>query len=265
MYRFIDSEYLNFGAGLAMFLVLTGAWLAYFEWRSKRSKTGRTVHVSAIIGGAFSVLLALGIYAGLDMMGLVADWQNLSHPQLGRAMSTALVIGVVEEIAKITPVLLIWFWRRREMGSLELMVIALCSGLGFAVAESLMFFVRGELTAVTAIARAVAAPITHALFTAPLGAGLVAWLRRGQGSHAVSGFIAATFTHGVYDLLVARPGVSSFGAAAVVLVLWIWLNGQLPTVDTVPAGAANVPAPRPIPRPAFMPAARTLSFPQLRL
>jgi RsiW-degrading membrane proteinase PrsW (M82 family) len=72
------------------------------------------------------------------------------------------------------------------------------------------------------VARALAAPITHALFAAPAGLGLAyAVLQRKYWALAL-GFAASVVLHAAYDLFLAQPGLQ-LAASGVVLAVWVWL------------------------------------------
>jgi RsiW-degrading membrane proteinase PrsW (M82 family) len=77
------------------------------------------------------------------------------------------------------------------------------------------------MSVLTLLARATAAPFTHALFSVPWGLGLSALLFRKQPSLFFNGLAASILAHAVYDLLLASPGVPQIAVGLVVLVLWL--------------------------------------------
>ena len=200
------------GAGAA-------AWITYLRYKDRR-RPEPLVLVLLLAGvGAASVGIALLGYDMLGAAGSPVSWDTLMGP-LPRALPAALAIGLVEETAKLAPVLPIALFSRHFDELWDGPIYAGAAGVGFAAAESLALFAGGVSFGTEALARAAAAPITHALFAMPWGLGLSWWKLRGRGSALLLGLLASGALHGLYDLLLARPGLH-LAAAGLVLALWL--------------------------------------------
>jgi RsiW-degrading membrane proteinase PrsW (M82 family) len=213
------------GGGLVLAVSLAGAgaaaWLAYLRWKDRRRPEPLALLVALLAAGAVSVAGALYGYRLLEKTGAVVTWDALAGPWPSAA-AAALAIGAVEEIAKLVPVLCIALGTRHFDEIWDGPIYAAVAGVGFAAAETVALFLGGAATGPETLARAVAAPITHALFAAPWGLGLARWVLEGRAAAFAVGLAASALLHGAYDLLLARPGLQP-AAAAVVLALWIWL------------------------------------------
>lgn len=215
---------------LAMAVAAASAigWLVYFRWKDRARPEPPWLMAAAAGGGAGGVLLALAGFELGNAAGAETSWEQLqSMPALGATLA-ALRIGLVEEVSKLLAVLPVVLLARAFDEVLDGIVYAACAGLGFATAETAFLFAQGDWALADALGRAIAGPLTHALFAAPWGLGLsFALLRRNRAALA-AGLALSIAAHGAYDLLLARPGVPPAVSAAVVLGLWIWFLRAAP-------------------------------------
>jgi RsiW-degrading membrane proteinase PrsW (M82 family) len=198
-------------------------WFAYFRSKEDGRRAVRWLRLAAIAGGCMSVLAALSAFQLVGRLGFDANWTVLVEGPLVKAGLAALLIGIIEEGAKLLSVACLAGFSRHIYRPRVGLVLAACTGVGFAMAESVSLLSTGHLTPVEALARAAASPITHALFAAPFGVGLAELVLTGRWRNLVLGFSVSALSHGLYDLLLARPDVPRWAAASVVLALWIWL------------------------------------------
>jgi RsiW-degrading membrane proteinase PrsW (M82 family) len=140
----------------------------------------------------------------------------------------ALRVGLVEELAKLAPVLPIALFAVHFDEALDGIIYSACAALGFATAETVVALRGGEWSLIHALGRAVAAPLTHALISAPAGLGLAALVLKRRPAGLVLGVMISVLAHASYDLFLARPGMPPAAAAAVVLLLWLWLLRATP-------------------------------------
>lgn len=201
--------------------VATAAWFAYFTrkgWKGPAS-TG----LLALVLGALAVPQAVVAFELLDGFGFPVTWDGLAFGAYDEALPMALTIGVVEETAKLLPITLIVMLRSGPTPPVHVLLWAALSGVGFAAAESALLFENGELGWRDALARAAAAPVTHALFAAPWGLGLGAYIVRRTYGPVVWGGAVSVLAHALYDLVLARREIPNFLSVSIVLALWIWL------------------------------------------
>ncbi|MAE95105.1 MAG: hypothetical protein CL910_10630 [Deltaproteobacteria bacterium] len=191
-----------------------GAWIAYLRWKDRHRPEPWVLLASALLLGALAVAAASSSYDLLDRLGALPTWEQLMGPWR-TAWSGAMLIGAVEEAAKMLPVLPLAFGSRHFDELWDGPVYAGAAGIGFALAEALALVSQGELGAVETLARAGVAPLSHALFAAPWGLGLAYATLAGRWLAWPAGFVAAVVAHGAYDLCMARPGLQIFGALLV--------------------------------------------------
>jgi RsiW-degrading membrane proteinase PrsW (M82 family) len=208
--------------GILLFSLGAGGWFAYFRMKERDAQNPFSPRLIALLGGAISVLAAFAGYQGIDALGLSVEWTDLQQGY-PRAVGSALLIGLVEEGAKMLPVLALAWFGRNFKRPVDGLIFATCAGVGFASAESTAMLLAGQLSASDGLVRAIAAPLTHALFAAPWGLGLWHSLISRRRASLAAGLAVSVGAHGLYDLLLARSGSMHFGSAGVVLVLWIWL------------------------------------------
>ena len=212
-----------------------GAWIAYLRWKDKRHPEPLTLMLAAVVAGAGSVGLGLLGYRALDALGASVSWGALMG-ELDEAIAIAFLIGAVEETAKLLPVFVIARWSRHFDELWDGFVYAGASAVGFGVAETFLLVAMGETGGTDALARAVAGPITHALFAAPWGLGVAGWLLGGRPWTFVVGMVTSIASHGLYNLFLARPG-THLAATAIVAALWLgvlWLGRDLVRRPRVP-------------------------------
>lgn len=217
-------------SGLAHLLLLAvpstfacaAAWIAYLRWKDRRTPEPWPLMFAAAALGTLAVLFAHLGYRALDGLGLETSWELLTGP-LPTAAAGALAIGVVEEAAKLLPVLPFVVASRHFDELWDGPVYAGASAVGFALAETVVLAGLGETNVSTTLARAAVAPITHVVFAGPWGLGLAYTTLRGIRWAFPLGFAISAITHGSYNLLLARPGLQ-LAAAVLVGLLWlIWI------------------------------------------
>jgi len=198
-----------------------GAWLAYFRWKGERRPEPLLLLALSCAAGATAVGAAAFGYGLLDNLERAPTWGALAGPWR-EAVGAALLIGFVEETAKLLPVFAVARFSTHFDELWDGPVYAATAAVGFALAETLALLHAGELGRIDGAARALAAPITHALFAAPAGLGIAyAVLERKRWALA-AGFAASVTLHAAYDLCLAQPGLR-LAASGVVLAVWLWL------------------------------------------
>ena len=120
-------------------------------------------------------------------------------------------IGLIEETVKILPVLIMLKWSKAINESVDLVIYACVSALGFAFMENLLYFHPNGLTAVGG--RALMAVLGHMSLSTIAISGLL-WARYNPGRTRVPAwvcfgttFLAACILHGVYDFFLIAEGM----------------------------------------------------------
>lgn len=173
-------------------------------------------------------LLSAGLsklgYIGLEPLGLRYDAVALGEDNpWGLLAYATLVIGPVEELAKLLPFLLIVIRLKAFDEPLDGIIYASFIGLGYAAAENVYYL--EYLTSIESIARGFAGPVVHIIFASIWGH----WITRARLSGrsivlpAICGFAIAALLHGMYDFLVLlQPFFALPVAAALIIAIWVW-------------------------------------------
>lgn len=207
------------------------AW-AWFLRRLDLFEPEKLFWVTAAIGGGMlSTFAASMLYdAAHWTLGLAAGggaWSDLAYSIFG--------IGLIEESAKIVPVLLIIRFSRQVDESIDYLIYASLCALGFSFVENLLYFDEYSLFVINE--RGMICSIGHMFYTSLACYGLVLARYRKRGT-AVGNFAlcfaAACVVHGVYDFFLitdsaARDwrGVSLLLALAVPVLYVRMLNNTL--------------------------------------
>jgi RsiW-degrading membrane proteinase PrsW (M82 family) len=199
-------------------------WLLYHLWKDRQHPEPARWLLVAYLLGAGSGWLGLHAYQWSGRLGLTVDPQGLAETApLAFLAYALLVVGPLEEGVKFLPFALVCLRLRAFDEELDGVVYASAVALGFASYENFVymeFLVGAEL-----YARAVASPITHALFASIWGHACAKAKLRGTpvARAAAIALAVSAAAHGLYDfvLLAARPWVRPV-PALIVLAIWVW-------------------------------------------
>jgi RsiW-degrading membrane proteinase PrsW (M82 family) len=185
----------------------------------------RELVLRGLLGGGAAFGLALLAYDLLGAAGLGPRWEQLMAGSW-TALSAALVIGLVEEGAKLGGIFLS-VRRAEQPGAVMATTVGVCAAFaGLETATALSGAPFGP-----ALGRALLAPVAHAVLSAPLGFAVALATRRGwrTGLVAVSAAVAlAALLHALGDLALAAPRFGRLGYATALLapVLAIYLHAR---------------------------------------
>jgi len=213
-------------------------WACYHYYKDRRLPEPPGHLLVAFVLGAASFYLGILMYQGLDLLGLRYDAYLLAETSLpGLFVYAVLVIGVIEELAKIVPFLLIVIRFKEFDEPIDGIIYGSFIALGFSAVENIQYL--QYLSSLEAIARGFAGPVVHIVFASIWGYYIGrAWLCRRAFKKTVFGALACTaFLHGVYDFVViALPAPVLPVAAFLILSLWIWRLVLMRDLHTLPPG-----------------------------
>jgi RsiW-degrading membrane proteinase PrsW (M82 family) len=197
---------------LAAVVAPAAFWVAYLYHHDRRQP-------EPLAAVALSYLLGLGAgWACLWVFDLIPPAPG---DRLRFAAYAVGVVGGLEELAKLLPFVLVC--RRLAVFDEELdgVVYASAVALGFATVENVLYL--EELSGAALYARAVASPLVHTIFASFWGVLIARAKLAGRPIllPAVAGLAIAALVHGAYDFL-ATDAVAQPGAAAVILLAWLW-------------------------------------------
>lgn len=173
------------------------------------------------IGAAF---ISRALYSGLEPFGLRLDAVALGNEDpLALFWYSLLAIGPIEELSKLLPFVVVALRFKDFDDDMDGITYASFIALGYAAIENAHYL--QFLTLTEAIARGFAGPLIHIAFASVWGYAIShaklagrSWLVPGLVS-----FLIAAGAHGVYDFLaLSKPQLSLAGAAAVIVILWVW-------------------------------------------
>lgn len=177
-------------------------------------------------GGVWSVAISLLLYAVLARLGL-RDLRN--------SFGALLVVGPVEEFAKLFAMASAYFIYSKELDEpVDGMIYMACVALGFSLIENFFYALRPNAGHLLFVRILICTPM-HICFSAFMGLALYMWLKnkRAFGLLVIS-FVLASVSHGVYDLIVFS-GMALFVLYLVVRTLYRW------TMDLLSYAVAQSP------------------------
>ncbi len=213
-------------------LTSAGAWVAYFRWKDRARPEPLWMLLCTALGGAMGAGLALFGFLTLEQAGIATEWMMLDGPW-PEALRVSLTIGVVEELAKAVPVIVISRWSGHFDEWLDGAIYAGCAAIGFATVETAMHGWAG-LDLSELWPRVLASPASHALFAGPMGLGIAAFMLDRRIGWLLLGTSTSMLAHAGYDLLLGRSGLPAPLSAGIVLVLWIGFVLAAPRLARAP-------------------------------
>jgi RsiW-degrading membrane proteinase PrsW (M82 family) len=212
-------------------LILASAmlWMHYIQSKDRRQPEPRRLLLAAFGLGVLACVLSALCLSGLEALGL-------PDLKLGERPWTAFycfgIVGPLEEGTKVlVACLIVYRWREYDE-PLDGFVYAAAIALGFACMENL--FDSSDLGWQRQLARTIALPITHVLFSAIWGFGLgyarfCVSLPVRRRLWQIGSVVLAMLVHGLYDFLIFAYE-ATFVTSGLALVIWIfviWRAGSL--------------------------------------
>lgn len=182
----------------ALIGVIIIAWIRSFDIYEK--ETFAAMFLAFLAGGVTSVLVALGFYELLRLFGL-------DDAAISTSAGSFLVIGPVEEFAKLTGLVVVYALIRKQFNELTDGVIYMsCVALGFSIIENYFYANAGENSQYLLVFRAFISTPAHISFSVIIG---YAWYRYKKENKSVGrvlvALLVASLLHGVFDALAFSP------------------------------------------------------------
>ena len=164
------------------------------------------------------------MYALLDLLDLRLDAYSLAENNLPGLFSYAiLVIGPIEELAKLIPFLLVVIHFKEFDEPIDGIIYASFIALGFGAVENL-YHLR-FLTGLEVWGRAFAGPLLHIVFASIWGyyVGRAFLCGRPLLPVIAASLAVTAVIHGIYDFVVIGMSPRALPVAALLIVsIWIW-------------------------------------------
>jgi RsiW-degrading membrane proteinase PrsW (M82 family) len=198
-------------------------WLAYFYYRDRKQPEPLINLLEAYLLGFVFGFLCFLTYRQLPSFGLPAGFNQVVTKGNGwQILFYSLgIVGPLEELFKFLPFALFILKSRDLDETSDGVVYAAALAIGFASFENL-----GYLPLMTGLAffgRAVASPLTHAIFSSIWGYFVARARIRGRSEFLAALFsipLAAIF-HGLFNVLTVSDSLRIYSA---ILILLLWLT-----------------------------------------
>lgn len=209
-------------------------YVAFFYEKRTLSNVNMSMTIASFFYGGF-----LGTFAAAVLEPIFIQSLNFS---------TAMMVGIIEEFAKILGVLMIFRGRRHDL-ELDGLIIGAAAGMGFAALESsgyafTMFLKSGgslSYTVYITLLRGILAPLGHGTWTAILAAVLLRESKPRKFTaniRAIGAYIAVAVLHGLWDgipsvIEIFTPsntaiivGEGIIGVVGIVLLVKLWIEAK---------------------------------------
>lgn len=179
------------------------AWGFYYYYFVARCavdfRFGAAVMAFTALVGVKGVLMV----QTLPIVSWLYDGLNGQQDAVRTLMGFVLGVGPVEEGFKAIPVLAVAFYWRKIEKPIDGIFYGACSGLGFAIAEGVMYVSNAQVPIVQMLIRGTSLPFLHSLWSAIVGyfIALAAINRSRAPALVVTGFLVSIVLHGVYDFV----------------------------------------------------------------
>jgi RsiW-degrading membrane proteinase PrsW (M82 family) len=199
-------------------------WLAYFYYKDRKQREPLVNLLAAYLEGFIFGFLCFLTYKQLPLIGLPAGFNQVLAKGDGRQILfySMVVVGPLEEFFKLLPFVFFILKSCDLDEPADGVVYAASIAIGFASFENL-----GYLPLMTGLAffgRALASPLTHAIFSSIWGYSIVRAKVKGK-SMILAGFLSliiAAATHGFFNVLTVSDTFRIY-SAVLILILWLIL------------------------------------------
>ncbi len=174
------------------------AWIRSFDIYEK--ETFVSMLLAFFAGGTTSVLIALGVYEFLHIFGI-------DDSAISTTTGSFLVIGPVEEFAKLAGLVIVYGLIKRQFNELTDGIIYMsCVALGFSIIENFFYANAGENNQYLLLFRTFISTPAHISFSVLLG---YAWYRYKHENKpfitVILALVVAGVLHGLFDALAFSP------------------------------------------------------------
>ena len=213
-------------------------WAGYHYYKDRHLPEPFSHLLLAFTLGVGSFYLGMFMYRALDLVDLRYDAYLLAETNLPGLFAYAiLAIGVIEELAKMIPFLLIVIHFKEFNEPIDGIIYGSFIALGFAAVENFQYLQFG--TNMEAWARGFAGPVIHIVFASIWGyyIGRAYLCRRYLGRTIFATLAFTAILHGIYDFVViALPTPALPVAASLIVGIWLWRLWLIHDLHALPTG-----------------------------
>lgn len=179
------------------------AWGFYYYYFVARCSVDIRLGAAVMAFTALIGVKGVQMVQTLPLLSWLYDGVDGKHDAMRGLMGFVLGVGPVEEGFKAIPVLaLALVWNKIEK-PIDGIFYGACSGLGFAIAEGVIYVGNAQMPIVQMLIRGTSLPFLHSLWSAIVGyfIALAAINRSRAPALVVTGFLVSVVLHGVYDFV----------------------------------------------------------------
>ncbi len=198
------------------------AWFIYFYYKDRfQPEPWRNLGFTYLLG-LTAALACLNFFKLLPYIGIPEDPSALMEAHGWTFLFYSIgAIGLVEEIFKFLPFLIIVVRLKAFDEKIDGIVYASIIALGFASYEN--FKHLAYLEGFELFGRAFASPLTHTIFSSIWGytAGMAHISGKAFLRASLKGIAIAAFLHGLFDFFTTSSALR-IASSLLILVIWIW-------------------------------------------
>jgi RsiW-degrading membrane proteinase PrsW (M82 family) len=213
-------------------------WAGYHYYKDRHLPEPLSHLFLAFTLGVGSFYLGGMLYRALGVFGLRYDAYLLAESNLPGFLAYAiLAIGIIEELAKMIPFLLVVVRLPSFNEPIDGIIYASFIALGFAAMENIQYL--QFLAPQEAWARGFAGPLIHIVFASVWGfyIGRAYLYKRDRARTTLVALLVTALLHGVYDsAVIARPESALPLAALLIVTVWIWRLRLIRNLHLAPPG-----------------------------
>lgn len=205
---------LNWTGLFGAFIILL-VWLVYLlKLYQNKIKFDVRIYIVLFLGMLFA--FGTSILSDINKYKFFFD---LNGELLNDFIYCIVGIGMVEELVKIIPLLLVMKFYSKKLQPIDILVFASVSALGFAFIENIIYFDLGGIRTIQG--RALTATVVHMFNSSIIAYGLII-SKYGKKKNTLLQFLLyffiAAFTHGFYDFWLINTQAVQFN-----FITFIWL------------------------------------------
>lgn len=198
-------------------------WVGYLYYKDCFRREPVVNLIEAFGLGFLAGFLCWAFYGLLSGLGLQVDFRMafLRGSRFDFLIYCIGIIGIVEEVFKLLPFLLILRRLKAFDEKIDGIIYASVLAVGFASFENLGYL--ADMKGWALVGRAFASPLTHAVFASIWGylVGSATILGRPIWQAALRGLFLSALIHGLFDFLTVAP-TRRLLSAFLILLVWIW-------------------------------------------
>lgn len=197
-------------------------WIGYSYYNDRYKPEPFVLIGITYLLGFGAAFVCYKMYSLLPLVGLPEDASLImENDRLFFLVYCLGIVGLLEELIKILPFLLVIFTLKSFDEKIDGIIYASVIALGFASFENLHYLVF--LDGFELIGRAIASPLTHSIFSSIWGysVGVAHLSGRPILKPLVKSLIFASLLHGIFDFLTTWPPLRVV-SSLVILLIWIW-------------------------------------------